>query len=91
MPKPPAKLTFNEPAPEIKPADLEFLTQRIEALTSLLARLIETTSEITASGIRAKNRCYYCSRRYNHNAPVLTCPCVCHQARNYLSSIASEN
>ena len=74
----------------IKPVDLEFLTQRVETLTSLLTQLLHVTGQINGNGVHAKNRCYNCANGYNHEVSLLTCPCVCHEARRYLTQLAME-
>lgn len=92
MPKA-AKLTFEEISqPELKPVDLEFLTKRIEMLTSLLARMLEVNGERTGNGTHAKDRCYDCAKAFNHYVPAsqFSCPCVCHEARTYLTQLALE-
>lgn len=85
-----AKLTFDEPQPELKPVDLEFLTKRIEVLTSLLSRLVVVTGERTANGTSAKDRCYDCARSNSHASATNPCPCVCHEVRKYLTELALE-
>lgn len=91
MPKKASALTF-EQEPIIDAAALEFMTHRIEELTSLLARMVETTGEITGNGTHAKDRCYDCAKRSNHYTSdgIRRCDCVCHDARDYLTSLANE-
>ncbi len=70
--------------------DLEFLTQRVEDLTSLLTRLLHTTGQINGNAQHAKNRCYDCALKANHELIHHGCHCVCHEARQYITKLASE-
>ena len=90
-----ARISFDldsEP-PQLVPLqskELEFLTQRIETLTSLLSRLLLATGQINGNAQHAKNRCYDCALKANHELAHHGCKCVCHEARQYLTQLASE-
>jgi len=70
--------------------DVEFMTQRIETLTNLLTRLLHTTGQLNGNAQHAKNRCYDCALRANHELVHHNCNCVCHEARTYLTQLSSE-
>ena len=66
----------------------ELLLEQNKNLANLLNQMLITNGVITANGNHAKNRCYDCANRYNHDMSMITCPCVCHEARRYLTSLA---